>query len=349
MLTEVAALPNGLRVSLGRCQTRDDVNCVRRLFAAVDDPKSQQLADWQYLEPAGGSFLAVAHDHLGPYGGGVAMCAAMPLPLQTGGHHSSAVQFFDILTLPPYRNRGLFTHLATLLSREMASAGQDLAFVVSNSLSTQGFKRHLGWTMSGPIPLRVRPVGFRYLWRLVGIRKDEARQMSVHESHSIASVPPDIDDLIDCDAPSTTGLVKSRDYLEWRLDRPGATYKTVEVRAPSGRLEAWGVACVTHKHGANIGYLLDVLFRPGSNRAGRQVVSSLNELTKNAGADFLMAWSVRSSPTAKLLCSRGYVPMPDRFRPIHLYFGYKNLGESSLTPSPIGGEWNISLLNSDTV
>lgn len=349
MLREVKKLPDGVRVSLGRCKTLDDVNSVRRLFAAVDNPKSEALAKWQYLEPAGGSYLAIAHDDRGPLHGGVAMYAAMPVPFQIQGRPCSAIQSFDTLTLPSHRGRGLFPLLAGLVYREAADAGEVLVFGIPNASSVHGFRKHLGWTVCGAIPLLVRPVGLRYPFRLAGIRNRAPFPLEVGGATQHSLIPSDIGELSECGYGSTLGVRKDHAYMAWRLSRPGVLYRQAEVRGPSGRLDAWGAACLAQKHGAAVGYLLGVLFRPGSIHAGRQVVRMLSEDLHLAGADLVLAWSRPGSPSAKLLRCKGYLPAPERLRPIDLHFGYRTLCGAELANIPAEPAWDLSYLDSDTV
>jgi GNAT superfamily N-acetyltransferase len=349
LLHQVAVLPDGLRISFGRCQTRGDVECVQRLFAAVDEPKPQELADWQYLEPSGGSYLAVAHDDRGPLEGGVAMYAAMPVPFQMGGRPCSAIQSFDTLTLPSHRGRGLFPQLAEIVYGEATKAGEILVFGVPNASSVGGFIKHLGWTADSAVPLRVRPVGLRYLRRRAGLRRITPPELVNCHPDERCSVPPDVEGLVQSSLQPSWGVRKTYDYLSWRLRRPGVEYRSVEVRGASGVLQAWGAACVESKHGATVGYLLTVLFRPDSAHAGRQALATLGRAMRDEGADLILSWSWPASPSSQLLLSLGYVPAPTWLRPIDLYFGYRRLTDTIPMPLLEVPSWDFSYLDSDTV
>jgi GNAT superfamily N-acetyltransferase len=340
-------MTDDLEIWFGR-PNPDIVRGVARMFELADDPKDTELLNWQYLQHLGGPYLAIAHDGSGPVDGGGAMYAAFPTRFRVGGFTHTVVQSFDTLTLPAYRGKGLFVRLADVVYEGAAADGVAGVYGFPNDASVKGFTKHLSWTMMDPLPMMARPVGLRYPRVRLGVREPMVSGPSA--SSGSPTVPDDIDELFDEIAgPGYVGLQRDRRYLDWRLGRPGANYRVHTATGQDGRLEALGICELTVKHGCALGYVMELMHRPGSRSAGRRVGREMVAELRNRGADMVLAWALPGGDARRALTSVGFVPLPERVRPVQLHFGARALSGAIAPEMTERGRWNLSYLDSDTV
>lgn len=326
----------GLDYWCGRANP-ESITAVARAFELVGDRKSQELLAWQYLKHLGGAYLAIAHDERGLVEGVAAMYAAFPTRSFDGEAPTVFVQSFDTLTLPEYRGRGLMESLANMVYTAAARDGVSVVYGVPNAYSFPVFTKRLEWTMMDPLPMLVRPIGLRYLLVRLGLRTPLAPDRERH-----VSIPVELDELAAVDR--RVGPTRSVDYLEWRLSRPAATYHTHEVRGSDGRLNAWAVSELVYKHGCLLGYVIELVIRPGEAAAGRKVLRALTSDLTKSGADLILAWSLSGIERSSFLRS-GFLRYPERFRPVTLHFGARYL----LSTIRKRSEWRLSYVDSDTI
>ena len=78
------------------------------------------------------------------------------------------------------------------------------------------------------------------------------------------------------------------------------------------------------------------------------LVESLRRMAAD-GADAVLAWCFGHSPNAKAYRRAGFLPLPERLRPIELHMGVRPLDESLRTVLTDRRNWYISYCDSDTV
>lgn len=336
-----------LEIWTGRADA-EIVGAVRRMFSLADDPKDPDSADWQYRTHLGGAYLAIAHDGSGPVAGGGAMYAAFPVKFRIDGRTATVIQSFDTLTLPDYRGRGLFGQLAQKVYEMAAGDGVEGVYGFPNGASVSGFSKRLDWTMMDPLPMLARPIGLRYGRVRAGLRTPTV----MNDGADVAAtdrLPDDLDELV---AAATSGayvgLQRDREYLAWRLARPGSSYRVHTIRGGSGQLDAFGVCELSLKHGCSLGYVMELIHRVGEGAAGRRLAGSMLGDLRRRGADLVLAWSLPGTPARRALSMRGFVPLPEKVRPVELHFGARPFGPTS--PSLVQRDsWGLSYLDSDTV
>lgn len=329
----------------------ETARAVARMFALADDPKPPELVDWQYVTHLGGAYVAIAHDGSGPVEGGGAMYAAFPARVRCDGTTGTVIQSFDTLTLPDYRGQGLFGKLAEVVYRLADEDGVIGVYGFPNAASAPGFAKKLSWTMMDPLPVLARPIGSRYPRVRAGVRTPMVVHAPADDSSASAGseVPDDVDELFDSVAGEQfVGVERSAEYLRWRLARPGSTYRVSSVRGEGGQLDALCVTELTVKHGCALGYVMELLHRPGRAQAGRAVLRAALADLKRSRADLVLAWSLPGSPARRVLGRAGFLPLPERVRPVELHFGARpfEAGSGSLVERT---RWYLSYLDSDTV
>lgn len=349
-LERVAKLEGGLSISVGRA-TPEVVEAIYGLFRRSDSPNRTDVLEWHYLGRPGGAYVAIAHEGSDLVETAVAAYSAFPVPFRAGGLDGSAVQSFDTLTLPTHRGRGLFARLASHTYELATESGELAVFGFPNDQSVTGFTGRLGWTVFGQVPFMARPIGFRYV-----LSRAHLRRAAVDSTSSLSGLA--VDEYLRAMHTSSfeeqqasdrgVGVRMTTEYLTWRLRRPDSTYR-VHVTGKAGN-EVPGIAIteVAEKHGATLGYLLSVS-SPAASGSGREALRLALRDVRDRGADLCLAWSGRADPRRGLLARSGFVPLPERLRPIELNFGFRafhrDVEEAMANPR----HWRLSYLDSDTV
>jgi hypothetical protein len=94
---------------------------------------------------------------------------------------------------------------------------------------------------------------------------------------------------------------------------------------------------------------MEALARPGERGALRRLVSrALADMTRQ-GADVALAWCLPHSPSYRVLLAAGFVPFPERYRPIELHAGVRAFDASLARTVADRNRWYLSYLDSDTV
>jgi len=332
----------------------DIVSTVRKMFIEQGDEKSLDRLKWQYLGPLGGAYISLAHTASGPTDGAAALYTAFPVQFLVHGQTYSAVQSFDTLTLEEFRGQGLFTKLANNLYESVETKGIDLVFGIPNGSSVKGFSKHLKWTFIDPLPMLARPIGLRYLLVRAKMRTPRLSDFRLTTQDScieeVGSCPDDIDDLFSRVGSSEyVGVVRNKEYLDWRLKRPGATYRLFTYRSSTGELLAFGAYELVLKHGCSLGYVMELMNDLSQPHASWSLLRSMTAEMKSRGADLIFAWSMPKSPSRRSFKSNLFFPFPQWMRPIELHLGYRKFNKS-ISDSDLGRKnWYISYLDSDTV
>ena len=340
-------MTDDLEIWFGR-PNPDIVRSVARMFELADDPKDAELLNWQYLEHLGGPYLAIAHDGSGPVDGGGAMYAAFPTQFRVDGSTHTVIQSFETSTLPDYRGRGLFVRLAEVVYEGAAADGVAGVYGFPNDASVSGFSKRLSWTIMDPLPMMARPIGLRYPRVRVG-----ARQPMVSD---------------ETDVEWASDVARRRRRVVRRNRRPGirraAARPPVLGVAPPGRARSTGctrseakaggsrrsASCeLTIKHGCALGYVMELMHRPGNRSAGRRVGRAMVVELRRRGADMVLAWALPGTDARRALASVGFVPLPERVRPVELHFGARSLADGTASAMTDRAHWNLSYLDSDTV
>jgi hypothetical protein len=330
------------------------ISTVQKMFIEQGDMKSIDRLQWQYLGPLGGAYISLAHTASGPSDGAAALYTAFPVQFLVHGQKFLAVQSFDTLTLEKFRGQGLFKILANNLYEAIQEQNVDLVFGIPNDSSVKGFSKYLNWTFIDPLPMLARPVGLRYILVRAKIRTprlSEARPTrQIPFIEEVESCPDDIDDLFSrVESSNYVGAVRDKEYLDWRLKRPGATYRLFTYRSSTGELLAFGAYELVLKHGCSLGYVMELLQDPLQPHASRSLLRAMTSEMKSRGADLIFAWSMPTSPSRRSFKSNLYFPFPQWIRPIELHLGYRKFSNSISDSDLSRDNWYVSYLDSDTV
>jgi len=349
-VVEVEQLDGGIRISVGRASELS-VSAVKRLFSLSGSEKDAGIFRWQYLQGVGPAYVAIAHDARGPIDGGVASYAAFPVPFRMGSQIGSAVQSFDTLTLPSHRGKGLFVRLARTVYEHAAESGELAVFGFPNESSVHGFVKHLGWTIEGPAPLLLRPIGWRYPRVRAKLRDSSVLPPSPLRAPGVVlpQLGSSVSDLYrQLEGDEYFGTRHTTAYLDWRLRRPLSGYSVHHSTADDGSLNAFGVTELMEKHGCAIGYILDYVEAPGAPRSGLRLMTEMVDELRGRGADLVFLWNRKAVSNRRFTVRDGFIKIPQILRPIKLNYGGVVLGVGGHRPG-FPQSWAPTYLDSDTV
>lgn len=326
--------------------------------------RSAAALEWLYADnPSGGRrFVDVALDGERV----VAIYAGLPQRLRVGERSVLALQSLDTLTDAAYRGRGLFPALARSLYARAEAQGVGLVYGFPNARSAPGFFSKLGWTRLDPVPFLIRPLSLRYAAGRVRALARVARWLP-DVPLALPRVPRALRRrLVELDGfdervselwrrfreGGAVELAVERDaeYFAWRVaHKPDAGYRTLAFERRDGTLDALCTFAVQDKHGGRIGYVLELLHAPGARLAASLLLARVVAEAARQGADAMLAWCFAHAPNFPSFCLNGFVPLPERWRPIELHFGVRAF-EPELAPRVTERRsWYLSYLDSDTV
>lgn len=321
---------------------------VRRIDALrwqyADNPTNEILVD-----------LAVSDERIG------AIYAVQPARVRVDGRQRLAAQSVDTLVDADFRGRGLFTKMADAVYGRVRAQGGAFVYGFPNANSAPGFFKKLGWVSLDPVPFLVRPLRTAFLasklpvgaWsrRLPDLRLPilGPKPAASQEIRPVTRFGPAIDALWErFSADVNVAVERSAEYLRWRLSKPGERYECLGV-FEGAELIAFCAYTTVDKHGGRIGYVIELLYDPGCHQVGAALLATCLSRMASDGADAVLAWSFGHSPNAKAYSKVGFVPLPEKLRPIELHLGVRPLDESLADVLRDRRSWYISYCDSDTV
>ena len=335
-----------------------DLAAFRDCFERNGTPRLLEALRWQYLDnPSGELFvdLAVSDERI------AAIYAVQPALIRVRGARRLAAQSVDTLVDADFRGRGLFTKMAQSVYQRVREREGAFVYGFPNGNSAPGFFNKLGWLPLDPVPFLVRPLrtGFvasklplaRWLRRLpdVGLPIGRAKLQAVQELRPLTELGPALGALWERFASDVMVAVdRSPEYLRWRLGKPGERYECLGVFEGT-QLVAFCAYTTVDKHGGRIGYVIELLHDPGRHDTGAALLAECLRRMSADGADAVLAWAFRHAPNAKAYSKVGFVPLPERLRPIELHIGVRPLDESLTKVLSDRRNWYISYCDSDTV
>ncbi len=345
--------------------TEEDVRLLRDCFNANGSRKEMEALRWQYLrrpDPAIYTHFAELVDGQGDAPSLAGVHSLLGNHLRVGGQVRPCAQALDVLTDARLRGRGVFATLGTAARVAAEREGVAVLFGFPNHQSAPGFWDKLGWSRLGTLPFLVRPLRTNYfLSRLPRVGRTLARLPDLALPRPRAVRPDgrvetpaewgaELDGVWERFAGGI-GVAVQRDaaFLRWRFgDKPGERYEARVLRR-DGRAEGIVVWAVREKHGGRIGYLMELLHDPARPEDGRALLSVAVRAMAAGGADAVLAWSLSHAPNHAVYRRAGFLPMPERLRPIQLNFGVRALDPALASLVGDVRSWYLSYADSDTV
>ena len=335
-----------------------DLTAFRECFERNGTARRLDALRWQYFEnPTGELFvdLAVSNERIG------AIYAVQPAVVRVRGARMLGAQSVDTLVDADFRGRGLFTKMAEAVYQRVREREGAFVYGFPNANSAPGFFNKLGWLSLDPVPFLVRPLRTafvasklplaRWLRRLPDLRLPMVgpRLQEAQELRSVTELGPELGALWERFASDVMVAVdRSPQYLRWRLGKPGERYECLGV-FQAEQLVAFCAYTTVDKHGGRIGYVIELLHDRGRHETGAALLVDCLRRMASDGADAVLAWAFGHSPNAGAYSKAGFLPFPERFRPIELHIGVRPLDESLTEALSDRRNWYISYCDSDTV
>jgi GNAT superfamily N-acetyltransferase len=339
---------------------RHDVELLARCFEHNGSPRDMHALEWQYLDnPSGKLWTDFAITKAASRPDTVAaIYATLPIRVRLGETSRLALQSLDTLTDREYRGRGLFARLAAETFERARTDGVAFVYGFPNKFSAPGFFGKLGWHSLDPLPFLIRPLRLRYvatrlkLGRFAKVVPDIALATS-------AAPPPGAVEVHRFDArfsrlwsafARNVGVAVERDdtYLNWRLvDKPNQSYQRFAI-FEGGEAVAFVAFTWQDKHGGRIGTIMELMFAPGRAPLGRSLLSFGTSWLAREGADAVMAWCLPGSPNFASFVALGFMPLPERLKPVELHFGARAFDPRVASVVSDRARWYVSYLDSDT-
>lgn len=256
------------------------------------------------------------------------------------------LQAVDSFVMPEARRKGLFSTLASAYRAHAEQSGGDLIWGFPNENAAPVWFNRLGWTSFGQVPFLIKPLRSGYFLRKIGLDLDFP--ISRHRdanAESVASLGEWVNPLWNKVAQSI-GVCRQRDrkYLSHRLFRSPEADAYRVVVSSDARQGAVVATREMEKHGGKIAYLMEAF---GGNDLRGLIASELGRLS-DQGTELVLAWSYPWSPNYSALRKSGFIPLPDRLRPIRIWAGTSPVSEVGASAS-LKSNWYLSYLDSDTV
>ncbi len=276
----------------------------------------------------------------------VGMSGYIQSRMQFGENAGSAAQAVDTFVSESMRGQGIFTRLAQAYDEHARQSGTDLVWGFPNDNAAPAWFGKLGWHRHGQVPFMIKPLRTGFFFRKLRLPIDVpltfARDQHVE---AVTEIGEWGDALWDRVASKVgVGTIRDRAFLQHRIcDAPQASqYRVVaDTATNSPSLVATREA---DKHGGRIAYVMEALGGPSLLPL---LMSELGRLASR-GIEVALAWSYPWSPSYRDLRRAGFLPLPERLRPIRIWFGS---APRTTRAERANGErqWYLSYLDSDTV
>ena len=311
------------------------------LASGMERGKSGRFAvEWAFCDnPA--PFAVARHD-----GQIVGISGYIQSRMQFGSETGVAFQAVDSFVSESMRGKGIFTQLARAYDAHATSSGGDLVWGFPNDNAAPAWFGKLDWHSHGQVPFLIKPLRAGFFCRKFRLPLDfpltRARDQNLPP---VTEVGEWGDALWDSVASTIgVGMVRDRAFLNHRLFNSPQAGNYRVVASSDHAAPAIVATREAEKHGGRIAYVMEAL---GGSSLEPMMMSELGRLASR-GVELALAWSFPWSPNYRTLRKAGFMPLPERLRPIHIWFGSRP--KSGLAaPADQQGQWYLSYLDSDTV
>jgi hypothetical protein len=302
----------------------------------------RRAVEWTFASGTGGYCpFSVVRSRQGIIG----MSAYIRARIKLGDAEGIACQAVDSYVSEAARGKGMFTKLAAAFGREAPAAGIDVIWGFPNANAAPAWFGRLGWKSHGQVPFLFKPLRAGYFFRKIGASIDFP--ITRHRDHnlpaatgldeSVTEVWLRFSKRIGC------AIVRDEHFLRHRLfGAPHSEeYRVVVETEAEGAIVA---SRTVEKHGGKIGYILDAM----GGKAIRGLLCSELGRMRAAGADVALAWCFPWSPNYGAYRGAGFLPLPERLRPIEIGFGSRAYSaRGAITDRR--ESWYLSYLDSDGI
>lgn len=277
----------------------------------------------------------------------VGMSANICHSMKFSAHSGVGYQAVDSFVDKSMRGQGLFGMMASTFKAHLACKKGDLVWGFPNDNAASIWFGKQGWVNHGQAPFLFKPLRAGYLLRKLNLPGDFAlssgrnqRLNEIHKAGPWADVLWDKESkLINC------ATHRNSSFLNWRLFAAPHS-KEYRVVANENEIDPCLLATrVMDKHEGRIAYVMEAM---GAHTELYEMLTSELARLRDGGSEIALAWSFPWSPNYKALRKAGFLPLPNRLRPIRIWFGGSAITPRAEPFALLKGNY-LSYLDSDTV
>ena len=266
--------------------------------------------------------------------------------MQFGDVTGTSFQAVDSFVSKSMRGKGVFTHLARAYDDYSKEIGADLIWGFPNDNAAPAWFGKLGWHCHGQVPFLIKPLRSGFFARKLKLPIDfsltRAQDQNLHPVCGIGDWGDALWDRVSSDIGVC--VVRDRAFLNDRLFS-GPHAEKYRIVADTDLIRPAIVATrEAKKHGGHIAYVMEAL---GQQTLEPLLMSELGRLAAR-GVEIALTWSYPWSPNYQTLRKVGFLPLPRRLRPIHIWFGGTSKSYRAMCSNQ-AEQWYLSYLDSDTV
>ncbi len=276
----------------------------------------------------------------------VGMSSYIQSRMQFGEEQGVAFQAVDSFVSEAMRGKGVFIRLARAYEDYAKRSEADLVWGFPNDNAAPAWFGKLGWKRHGQVPFLIKPLRAGFFARKFKLPIDfPLTRARDHNLEPIGEVGDWGNTLWENVASQIgVGVVRDRIFLNHRLFSSPQAWEYRVVAEADGASPALVATREAKKHGGHIAYVMEAL---GQKNLEPLLMSELGRLASN-GAEIALVWAYPWSPNYGTLRKAGFLPLPERFRPIHIWFGGRSKTNRAECANELS-QWYLSYLDSDTI
>jgi len=266
--------------------------------------------------------------------------------MRFGPERGVAFQAVDSFVVPSMRGHGLFTKLAQAYSAHSRAEAADLVWGFPNDNAAPAWFGKLGWASHGQVPFLIKPLRAGYFLRKLRLGGDFPLAPGRDQGLNPITTIGDWADLLWDRFSAGIGCATIRDqtFLRHRLLSGPHSSEYRVVAETDEQTSALVATREAEKHGGRIAYVMEAI--GGASLSG--VLTSELARLRDRGNELALAWSYPWSPNYAALRRCGFIPLPERLRPIRIWFGGRAMSPRAVIAMN-RDSWYLSYLDSDTV
>ena len=255
-------------------------------------------------------------------------------------------QAVDSFVCERARGRGIFTALARAYDQHVKQANGDLIWGFPNDNAASVWFNKLDWQKQGQVPFLIKPLRAGYFlrrFRLPGdFSIDRSQDQNLAEIDQFGDWADAIWERVSRQVACAT--IRDKAYLTHRLLKAPNRSEYRIVADSNSAVGAFAVTREAEKHGGRIAYLMEAL----GGETLRDLLNSEMGRLRTRGVELVLAWAYPWSPNYQTLRDCGFFPLPQKLRPINIWFGTRAHSSSGICANN-KQNWHLSYLDSDTV
>ncbi len=329
------------------------IKAIQKLFNQNLNGRKLDHLNWQYNQVPNGSISLFIQREDGIIVGTLSVIISQ---LDHFGSQMKLAHAIDAVVDEKFRKKGLFMDLLNAMDKQMLKENISMIYGFPSKNSAHAFFNKWEFKKLNPTPFMIKLIGFNYILKKLKITKDQPielftflNELPLNENiktitkfnHEFRLVWNKFSN------GELSGLIRDANYLNWRyFKNPSHPYRSLGYYDMDGNLCGYITASIQKKHGANLLYIMELIFDKKQPKIGKALLKEMITLGKKANAEVSLCWNRKSYPNHSSFSSMNYFNLPEWIRPIELQCGYKPFAEHFIINRD---NFYISYADSDSV